>query len=307
MLRDPRNSRHWKTTNVITIFLGSYAAWTLLFRLGGLTLVIYFLTHTSGKSVLFEEVNETFGAHELSFVGFGALAFIFLFKGFAPLWREDHVKLFSLPDLQKSFLPGFVQGALLASALIGALLLSGSYRFVGFFVQLEETPLAILGICMRTLSIFALCYCEEWIFRKKAFELSLTGTNATFGQTMTKIIWISVSYAAVKYIQFELGWMHLLTIFLLSITLSVRQLNDRNFTRGAGFWCGLLVIFQPVFSLPLLGNDFSGVFLVKYQAPTTALRLFSGGEGGPLAGFAFQFLLFIEILRSVITFRKSIR
>jgi hypothetical protein len=101
--------------------------------------------------------------------------------------------------------------------------------------------------------------------------------------------------------------MHLLTVFLLSITLSVRQLNDRSFTRGAGFWCGLLVIFQPVFSLPLLGNDFSGVFLVKYQAPTTALRLFSGGEGGPLAGFAFQFLLLIEILRSVITFKKSIR
>jgi uncharacterized membrane protein YhaH (DUF805 family) len=124
---------------------------------------------------------------------------------------------------------------------------------------------------------------------------------------MTKIVWISVAYAAIKFIQFELGWMHLLTLFLLSITLSVRQLNDRNFTRGAGFWCGLLVLFQPVFSLPLLGNDFSGIFLVKYQAPSTALRLFSGGEGGPLAGFAFQFLLLIEILRSVITFKKSIR
>jgi hypothetical protein len=302
MLRDPRNSRYWKAA----IFLGSYAAWTLVFRLVGLTLVIYFLTHTSGKSVLFEEVNETFGAHELSLVGFGALAFILLFKGFSPLWREDHVKLFSPKELQKSFLPGFVQGALMAAALIGALLLSGSYRFVGFFVQLEETPLAILGIFMRTLSLFALCYCEEWIFRKKTFEFSID-RNDTFERTMTKIVWISLAFSAIKFIQFELGWMHLLTLFLLSITLSVKQLNDRNFTRGAGFWCGLLVIFQPFFSLPLLGNDFSGVFLVKYQAPTTALRLFSGGEGGPLAGFAFQFLLLIEILRGVITFRKSIR
>jgi hypothetical protein len=300
MLRDPRNSRYWKAATLI----GSYAAWTLLFRLVGLTLVIYFLTHTSGKSVLFEEVNETFGAHELSFVGFGALAFLLLFKGFAPLWREDHVKLFSWRELQKSFFPGFVQGALLAAALIGALLLSGSYRFVGFFVQLEETPLAILSIVVRTLSLFALCYCEEWIFRRKAFEFS---PDSTFEQTMIQVIWISAAYAAIKFIQFELGWMHLLTVFLLSITLSVRQLNDRSFTRGAGFWCGLLILFQPVFSLPLLGNDFSGVFLVKYQAPTAALRLFSGGEGGPLAGFAFQFLLLIEILRSVITFKKSIR
>ena len=69
----------------VSILFGAYAFWVLLFRLIAMTFVIYFLTRTSGKQVLFEEVNETFGAHELSIIGFGAAAFVLLLKGFAPV------------------------------------------------------------------------------------------------------------------------------------------------------------------------------------------------------------------------------
>jgi hypothetical protein len=273
------HSKTKRNQSRVATLIGSYAIWTLLFRLLGLTFIIYFLTHTSGKAVLFDEVNETFSAHELSLVGFSALVFALLFKGFAPLWGASEVKLCSWPEIRKGFAPGFFQGALLALALVSAFLLAGTFRYVGFFVQLEEAPLAILGILIRTLSLVAFCYFEEWIFRKKVFDFLMTNSPNEPEFLSPERIWpalvklgiLSIAYCLIKWMQFELGWMHLLTLFLLSTFLSLRQLNDGTFSRGAGFWCGMLVVFQPICSLPILGNDFSGIFLVKYQEHSSSV------------------------------------
>ena len=91
---------------------------------------------------------------------------------------------------------------------------------------------------------------------------------------------------------------------------------------AAGFWSALLIVFQPILSLPILGHDFSGWVLIKYQAivPEAAsdsfniiepastygdtIRFITGGAGGPLASFAFQLLLIFDILRGAIRYKK---
>jgi hypothetical protein len=294
----------------VSILLGAYAFWVLVFRLIAMTFVIYFLTRTSGKQVLFEEVNETFSAHELSIMGFGAAAFVLLLKGFAPVWHESSFQIVRWTDIRQNFVPGFLQGLLLAAALVTAFLLAGTFRFVGFFVQIEDTPLAVFGIFVRTASLVAFVFCEEVLFRQYALSNLLRQKSDTLKPILLRLGIISIAYCVIKVIQFDLGWMHLITLLLLSLALSVRQLNGEPPSRGAGFWCGILICFQPLFSLPIFGSDFSGVFLVKYQDYSTPLRLFSGGVGGPLSGFAFQFLLLIETVRGlktyVTTYKKSI-
>jgi hypothetical protein len=82
---------------------------------------------------------------------------------------------------------------------------------------------------------------------------------------------------------------------------------------GAGFWAALLVVFHPLLGLPVFGNDFSGLFLVKYQAlpgeqegTISTLRFLSGGPGGPISAFALQLLLLLDIARGIVKYKKSL-
>jgi hypothetical protein len=69
-------------------------------------------------------------------------------------------------------------------------------------------------------------------------------------------------------------------------------------------------------SLPVFGNDFGGLILIKYQQISSALgslgnpdsettRFFSGGVGGPLASFAFQILMVFDIARNALRYKKA--
>ena len=121
-------------------------------------------------------------------------------------------------------------------------------------------------------------------------------------------------YCGIKVIQFDLGLMHLMTLFLLSLTLAARTWTDQDFVRGAGFWAGLLIVFHPLLSLPVLGDDFSGVLLIKYQAAAEVLadgesstfRFLTGGAGGPLSSFALQLVLLLSVCQSVFKNRKML-
>jgi len=82
------------------------------------------------------------------------------------------------------------------------------------------------------------------------------------------------------------------------------------------------VVFQPLLGLPVFGSEFSGILLLKYQATLGnsglvggvagnltssnigSLQFLTGGFGGPLSSFAFQFLLLLEIVRSLTKVKK---
>ena len=309
-------------------WIGAYTGWVLAVRLLVLTLITYFVSSgaTAGRPIRFEDISEAISANELSLLGFSALLFVLFVKLASPIgaisWRE----VFSPERFEERFVPGFFHGALVASGLLLAFLLSGLYRYLGLVLTPAELPMALPGIGLRALALGALVYCEEYIFRQRiTAHLRAWNESQTLSPRISRyadafaIVATAVAYAEIKILQIdaELGWMHLATLFLISVALSLRTLADGDFARGAGFWAAALIVFNPLLSLPIFGSEFSGLLLVNYHSAAAAAggsgdetlsatsRFFTGGAGGPLSSFAFQLLLILDIARGILRYRRA--
>ncbi len=277
-----------------------YAAWIVAYRLIVLTLVTYLLMSSNAR---FQEISDFYGSNELVIVGFGALLYILILRFLNPLTSTTTEELFNPYRFEKRFIPGFLHGAVLASGVTLAFLLSGLYRYLGFFIQFEEAPLVLASVCLRIAALGALAYCEEYLFRQKIMNRFRRHMPDLYAAGLA-----AVAFCALKALQFDLGVSHLLTLFLLSYALAIRALVDEDFVRGAGFWTGLLIVFHPLLGLPVMGNDFQGVLLVKYQGSSEAhdgtARLLTGGLGGPLSSVALQLLLAFDIIQGILRNKK---
>lgn len=301
--------------------VGAYCAWIFVFRLIALSLVTYFVI-SAGRVTRFEDVSDAAAATELTVMGICALLFVVAIRAMNPLTRTSTREIIDPERLERAFVPGFAQGAVVATGVVLALLLSGVHRYLGFFVQFEGTAVALLTITLRISALLSLVYCEEFIFRRKVQPrlldwmqgipgLRRLDRSTRRGRLLQDLIIASATaalFCAVKLVQFDLGFMHLLTLFILSTALGVRALETGDFVRGAGYWAAILVVFHPLLSLPVLGSDFSGLILIKYSAGTAGLpdfdsdtmRFLSGGAGGPLSGFALQLILGFDLVRSIL-------
>ena len=308
----------------------AYGLWIELFRLLALSFITFFLlpsslrfgtTGLSDKLPRFEEITDVLGANELPLIGLSAFLFVILLKLLHPLSSTPAHEVFSKPRFQKYFWPGALHGAVLGMAIALAFALSGLYRYLGFLLPFEEIALALPGLLLRIAAIVAFVYSEEIIFRQKLQRAILSGLAgisfdpANEKSLKTQILAVLITgflYCGIKALQFDLSWMHFASLLLISIALSLRTLEDGTFERGAGFFAALLVILHPLFSLPVLGNDFSGILMIKYltgassSSVNAVARFMTGGAGGPLSGFAFQILILIDILRSAVRYKKTL-
>ena len=232
-------------------------------------------------------------------MGMSAVFFVALLRAFHPISTTTTTEIFTPARFEKYFLPGFAHGAVLAAGVTLAFLISGHYRYLGFFIQFEEAPLALLTVLVRVLALGAFAYCEEFIFRHKISREILKQVRgpkpANLMSSLVTAVVVAILYCGVKVIQFDLGVVQLFTLFLVSMTLSIQSFVDGDFGRGAGFWAAMLIVFQPLLSLPALGGDFSGIVLIKFQpqrptARDTLARMLTGGAGGPLSSIALQLL-----------------
>ena len=291
-------------------------AWILIFKFICLTIVTYFVMSSAGtEGSHFEDVNEALGSSALALMALCAAGFVLLSRLFRPYNSNASEELFTPQRLETHFLPGFLHGAVLAAGVTLAFILSGTYRYLGFFIQADRAPLALAGLLIRICSILALVYCEEFIFRHQILKslvrrggLLLQGSRssaaAEFFHRVAAVTFTGVLYVAIKFIQFDLSWMQALTLFLVSLALGTRTLARGDFILAAGFWSALLIVFHTLVSLPVLGQEFSGLLLIKYQAlasePNTefwapqstygeTLRFITGGAGGPLPASLFNF------------------
>lgn len=280
-------------------FLGFYGAWVVFARLLILSLVAYFLHSGSPSPVKFEEINDSVLSSQLSFFGIAALGFVALVLSIQPIslterWNEA----FSPARVENRFLPAFFGGAALAGGLVLLFIVLGEYQYIGFYIAFEELPGTLLSIALRIASLALLVYCEEFIFRHKITRY-LRGPERSARNDLITAGLVAVAYCAVRDLQFDLGISQLATAFLLSLALSLRRKRSGDFTRGAGFLAGVVIIFHPLLSLPILGSDFSGLLLVKPRPGMEGLsRILTGGAGGPLSGFAFQVILILDIIRN---------
>jgi hypothetical protein len=149
----------------------------------------------------------------------------------------------------------------------------------------------------------AMAYSEEFLFRHKILNYLRRHMPDHYAAALT-----ALAYVGIKALQFDLGLMHLFSLFLLSLTLAVRAVGEGDFVRGAGFWSGLLIVFHPLLSLPILGNDFQGILLVKYQElaenDNAIFRFLTGGYGGPLSSFGLQLLLLLDLGQGLLKYKK---
>ncbi|MEK6706051.1 MAG: hypothetical protein AABZ06_09700 [Bdellovibrionota bacterium] len=309
------------------VFLGCYAAWIFAVRVISLSLVTYLQISSSARFFLssdparlprFEEIGETFAAHETTIMGFASLLFLFLLPLFNPITSTTVTEIFPRQEIKKNFLPGFAKGFVFGCAILAGFAAAGTHRYLGYYMQLEETPWAIVGVLIKTAAILLLAYCEEYIFRHKIMRYFLPHTYSNLVMSLLASCIIAMAYCGIKLIQFDLGVMQLVTLFLLSLSFSINAFmtgdpanigsTTTSYINGAGVFAGLLVLFNSLLSLPVFSEEFSGAFVFKFQADAVSDYSFlTGGAAGPFAGTLFQLILLVHVLRSTIRYKKGIK
>jgi hypothetical protein len=318
-----------KYGNALLYFTG-YCVWIGVFKLLCLTVVAYFVMGSKAHAAHLEDVNDSYGTAQISILALCALSFVVVQRLLDPLQKREKKAFFTPQRFEQRFVPGFLHGSVLASGVLLAFLLSGVYHYLGFFVHFDQAPLAISAIVIRIISIGILAYTEEYIFRDKILGsilrhssvLGLESAELSQFHEFSAVAITSILYVAAKFLQFdsELGYMNGISLYLVSLYLGLRTLFERDFIPAAGFWAAVLIVFNPLMSLPIFGNDFGGLLLIKYQqvvsqaggdlgyaaasAASETTRFFSGGVGGPLASFAFQILMMFDIARNALRYRE---
>lgn len=280
----------------------AYGAFGALFRLIALSMVTYFLMSSKAR---FQEISDVISSNELLIIGLGSLSYLLMLRILHPLTSTTLTEVFTPYRFERKFAPGFFHGAVLASGFVLALLISGFYHYIGFFVQSADAPLAALGVATRIIILGVLVYCEEFIFRHKILNYMRRHIPDFYAALIC-----SAAYCVIKLTQLDLGIMHMITLFLLAMSLSFRSIQEGDFVRGAGFFAGLLIVFHPMLSLPILGNDFPGIVMIKHHLnpdDSEIARFLTGGAGGPLSSFALQLLLLFDVTQTIIRNKIKVR
>ncbi len=275
------------------LLFSGYTALLLLVRSLGLSVLTYILSF--GRSGLYE-ISDVFGSNEILLSSTSACIFIFiavrLFPSNEVQWRE----IFDGPRFQRNFMPGFLKGSFLALLFVLGWILVGAYRNFGILITFNEATAALALVLARTASIILVTYVEEYIFRAKI----LSWLMQIFSRLGAAVL-VSALYCMAKGLQYDLGLKQWLTLFLVSMTLSVQVSRGSHFSKTAGLLAGFLVVFHPVCSLPIFGNEYQGIFLIKFQndpeIDASLLKTLSGGASGPIASLLLQAAVAIDILR----------
>ncbi|OFZ84170.1 MAG: hypothetical protein A3K03_08315 [Bdellovibrionales bacterium RIFOXYD1_FULL_44_7] len=282
----------------------SYLTWVFAARLLVVTVITYFLMFSGSK---FQEISDVYAANEIAAMGFASLLYILLLTLLSPLTLVTRDEIISWNKLHRRFAPGVIYGSVLALGVVVAFLASGLYRYFGFFIQSDEGILAVFNVAIRGLAIVCFVFCEEYLFRYKILNQVRSKLSDIYA-----IIVVALLYCLIKAVQFDVGSRQMITLFLVSLALAIRSIVDGDSSRGAGFWAAILVVFHVFLGLPVFGNEFQGIFLVKYQGATDVVadsgtaRFLTGGVGGPLSSFALQILLLFDVMQGFFKHKKTL-
>jgi hypothetical protein len=243
-------------------------------------------------TVRFQDISDIFISNEVSLMGASSFFFVLLLYWLNPITTIERQEIVSRDHLEKGMLPGILNGIFIASAFIFLFSIAGIYHNLGYLIRIQEAPLELANVLLRMIMLAVFVYFEEFVFR---FQLTRYFSSKT--SDPVSIALIGIMYCAIKGLQFKLSLIQLSTLFLVSTALSCRALTGDRFSKGAGIWAGILITFHPLLSLPIFGNSFSGLLLMK---PAEGIRFFTGGAGGPLSSVGFQLLLIMDISRTIL-------
>lgn len=290
-------------------FLG-YLGWIFTVRLIGMTVAVFgFFFFSDEVSNHLSQLHDWIDYWDFYWIGFSAMSMIVFYQSAFPIENQTRfVQLFDPQKIEKTYFPNFLRGYFVAGFVVLILILMGYYQYLGYYIPSEDKMNSFLGIGFRILMLLCFVYGEEFLFREK--WLSYFPAHLPFWGVAHVL---ALFYCLIKAVQFELSWLQLTSLYLISLCLSYRRKTSTHFTQNAGYWAAILIVFHTILSLPIFGKSFSGVFLIKclpfsgdfnWNSQETLIRWMTGGAGGPLSSLLFQLILILEILRSMMIQRK---
>jgi len=289
-----------------------YLLWVWIVPTIILTLLTYlkYISFRFGLSADFtlKSIGEQYSSNEIIILGFTSASFLLFARSLNPIILLDTHELLPLRFVRERLGKGLIRGATIIAVFVTVLTGFQYYKYLGIYLNLDNLALTGSDMLIRILAIALFAYSEEFIFRQKIFR-----TLNLSMPTLLSAVTTSGLYLLIKIIQFDLSHMQVITLFLFSGFLCLLAAKDKTFVTGAGISIALFVSIHILFSLPIFGNEFSGLLMLKYLEPLTAdtrgmkfAQFLSGGQAGPMASFGLQALFLVFIVYYLIRRLKPV-
>jgi len=263
------------------LFIASYWLWLALAHLIGLSLVTYGVMDATPR---FNEIADLYFTNYWTIQGWAAGLFLLVNAGLtvgrAASWPEFHWS-----NIKIKVLPLVLRTGIAALGWVLLMLWVTPAQFLGPGFSWEEGFWPLLSCISRAIAWLAWAFAEEWVFRKVLLEKLRTRYSAWISILIVTALW-----TLTRSWHQGLGLNQTITLILLGMALGLSVCQGRSYLTGAAILGTSTLIFQVLFSLPVLGQDFTGIWIIKFRAENL-LQLVSGGPGGPLSSAFLQLAL----------------
>ncbi|MBU6376117.1 MAG: hypothetical protein KGQ59_08990 [Bdellovibrionales bacterium] len=264
-----------------------------------------------------QEIADQYFVNFWTIQGWGSLSFFLLTWGLSmsnPVPWLEMTRSFWISNV----LPAFLKATVASAAFICALIFVAPSQYLGPGFSWTDAPWTVFNWLLRSFAWWGWALGDELVFRKLLLSrLIRIGHSSSFSLSLSKYSgWIAVAIVTALWVitrtwNQDLGLSQTLTLVLLGLLLGARVLDGRHYLVGAAFLAAAAWVFQSLFSLPLFGHEFPGIWIVKFSSVVGESlwpRLLSGGAGGPLASALLQLFLLLSVVRILwTTHRESLR
>ncbi len=235
-----------------------------------------FVVARSGESV--HRVADFIFTNKVPIHSLAAILFVLLLHQLYPLTDTRLPAVF-----KRNFSPyHFLQGLILGLVLVVGGLLGGHFSWLGFYMHFDEIVINFASTVLFCLGLFTFVVFEEYLMRA-IVEPQLR----RFGSSILLYVASSAIFVGLKLFQFELTSFEILNFALLNLVFSTIARKDRSHMSSATLAATFLFTLHTLFSLPFLGQDMPGIFLLRAVEIENASGvrslgvLLSGGTQGP--------------------------
>jgi hypothetical protein len=256
-----------------------------------------------GTTPSFQEISDQYFSNFWTIQGLASLGF-FLFNwalswNHATPWHE-----MTWSHWRTQTIPAFLWSCLSAGGVFLLFLATTPFQYFGSGWSWTEAPWSALNWLTRSAALIGMALGEEWVFRKVLFEdlRRLLRTRLHhFSADRLAILITALLWTGTRTWHQSLGISQTVSLLFLGIWLASRVWQGRSYLEGAAILGAFAWIFQAFFSLPLMGHEFSGIWIFKFPSTSGPWspwpRWISGGAGGPLSSVLLQLFLLGAIIK----------
>ena len=296
------------------LVLATYWIWLSAFHLVGMAVVTYGML---GATPGVREIADQYYSNAWTIQGWGSLLFFLAAWGLSVAdpgpWSE-----MSRSSWKTHFLPPFLRAAGASTAWILLLMAATPFQYLGAGFSWSEAPWSALTWLTRCVGWFGWAIGDEAVFRKLLLSrlrrwFSSRGDETPWvrhGDLLSVLVVTALGVLTRAFGQ-NLGLSQTLTLTLLGLVLGFRVCSGRHYLGGAAMLAASALVFQGLFSLPLLGQEQTGLWLLKFSPASSPsfspfpelMRFASGGAGGPASSGILQLFLLGALARILWTLR----